>query len=309
MAHHTIGLALGSGSARGWAHIGALKALEAEGIYPDIICGSSIGALVGAAYVTETMDALEHGIRAFNWRSMLGYMDIQLNAGGVLQGDKLVKFFKGKIGEHTIGEQKIAYGAVATDLKSGQEIWLREGEILDVVRASVALPGLLAPVNYQGRWLLDGGLVNPVPVSLCRAMGADIVIAVNLNGDIIGKHFREKDMEASSLFGKEKEHEEVLVDKVANYLGGALKAKAGALFSLAGAKGTPPGVLDVMASSINIMQDRITRSRMAGDPPDIILAPRLGHIGLFEFDQSEEVIAAGWQETMKQMVDIKLLIK
>ena len=302
MANYKIGLALGSGSARGWAHIGVLKALDAEGIKPDIVCGSSIGALVGAAYVTGTMSSLEKGIRALNWRSILSYMDVQLNAGGFLQGDKLVDFVKSKIGEHEIGNQDVAYGAVATDLKSGQEVWLREGALLEAVRASVALPGLLAPVNYQGRWLLDGGLVNPVPVSLCRAMGADVVIAVNLNGDIVGKHFRDED----PSFNPENEAEEALVDKVANYLGDTFKAKAGALFSLAtGVKGAPPGVLDVMASSINIMQDRITRSRMAGDPPEIILAPRLGHIGLFEFDRGEEVISAGWQEAMKQIIDIK----
>lgn len=297
MSQRKIGIALGSGSARGWAHIGVIRALEAQGVTPDIVCGTSIGALVGASYVSGTLALLEKGVRNFKWREVFGYMDMQLTEGGLLDGAKLVEFFRDKIDDQDIRHYAKRYGAVATDLYNGQEVWLKEGPLLEGVHASLALPGLFAPVRYQDRWLVDGGLVNPVPVSLCRALGADIVIAVNLNGDLVGRHFRNhvKQPEKS-----EPERGE-LIGRVANYLGDVMKTRAGAWFSLGnGKEGGPPGVFDVMASAINIMQDRITRSRMVGDPPDVMLAPELGHIGLFEFDRGAETIEAGWLEVEKQ---------
>jgi NTE family protein len=250
------------------------------------------------------MDKLEQGVRTLNWRNIFGYMDVQFNAGGLIQGEKLVKFVKERIGDYPIETLDKAFGAVATELRTGQEIWLKEGSLLDAVRASIALPGLLAPVRNQDRWLLDGGLVNPVPVSLCRAMGADKVIAVNLNGDIVGKHFRDADQNPPVSSGESDE----LINKVANYMSDVLKTKTGAFFSAAQSKDAPPGVFDVMSSAINIMQDRITRSRMAGDPPDVVLTPRLAYVGLFEFDRGKETIAAGWQEAERCMGEIKSLV-
>ena len=188
-----IGLALGSGSARGWAHIGVIRALAEEGIEPDIITGCSIGALVGAAYAKGELGELEDWVRQLKWKEIVDLMDINFLGGGFLKGDKLIYFFQKGTKDIDIEDLDIQYGAVTTDFDSGREIWLQNGSLLDAVRASIALPGLFTPVERDGRWHVDGGLVNPVPVSLCRAMGAEIVIAVNLNGDVVGKHRRKKD--------------------------------------------------------------------------------------------------------------------
>lgn len=175
-----IGLALGGGSARGWAHIGVIRALQDAGIEPDIVCGTSIGALVGAAYVGGELDPLEAWVRSLRLQTVVGFLDFSLT-GGLIKGEKLIGFFRNHFVDRDIRELARPFGAVATDLQRGREVWLREGPVTDAVRASIALPGLFTPVQLDGRWLVDGGLVNPVPVSLCRAMGADLVIAVDLN--------------------------------------------------------------------------------------------------------------------------------
>lgn len=190
-----VGIALGSGSARGWAHIGVLRALTEMGIEPGIVAGSSIGAFVGAAYASHQLDTLEDWCRLLTWKEILGYLDLSLLGGGFVQGDKLLQFAREQVGDSSIESLPCQFGAVATELHTGREIWFRKGSLLDSVRASIALPGLFAPFKLDGRWLVDGGLVDPVPISLCRAMGAEVVIAVNLNGDIVGKHDKRKGRE------------------------------------------------------------------------------------------------------------------
>jgi NTE family protein len=285
----SIGIALGSGSARGWAHIGVLQALTDAGIEPDIVCGSSMGALVGAVYVQDHLGSFSDWVRELNLMEIVRYMDIRLvEGGGFFQGKRFMEFLRKHAGDIHIEKLPKVFAAVATDLSSGREIWFRTGPLLEAIRASIALPGIFTPVEFDGQWLVDGGLVNPVPVSLCRAMGARVVIAVNLNGDIVGKHLRktvytfakgEKASPESRLLGK---------------LSSSLKKHVPALKGRARKSADwTPGLFDVLASSINIMQDRITRSRMAGDPPNIILAPRLSNIGLLEFDRAEETIEEG----------------
>ncbi|MBU4499706.1 MAG: patatin-like phospholipase family protein, partial [Gammaproteobacteria bacterium] len=184
-----IGLALGGGSARGWAHIGVIRALKDAGIEPDIVCGTSIGALVGAAYVGGELDRLEDWVRSLRPQTVVSFLDFSLN-GGLIKGDKLIDFFRSHFVDREICDLARPFGAVATDLRRGREVWLRDGRVTDAVRASIALPGLFTPVLRDGNWLVDGGLVNPVPVSLCRAMDADIVIAVDLNADLLGRHLK-----------------------------------------------------------------------------------------------------------------------
>jgi NTE family protein len=289
-----IGLALGSGSARGWAHIGVIRALSEIGVEPEIVAGSSIGAFVGAAYASEELDRLEHWVRSLTWKEILDHLDFSVLGGGLIQGEKLLRFLPQKIMDSCIESLPRKFGAVATELYSGREIWFRDGPLIDGVRASIGLPGLFSPVKIRGDWLLDGGLANPVPVSLCRAMGADIVIAVNLNGDIVGKHGRHRaakqardgiDMDASTAF----------LERITGQLKNSLKDRKDMLLShLFGDSLEAPGVFEVLASSINIMQDRITRSRMAGDPPEVILAPRLARLGLLEFDEADTAIQEGY---------------
>lgn len=289
-----IGLALGSGSARGWAHIGVIRALEEEGIEPDVITGCSIGALVGAAYAKGELDKLEDWVRQLEWKKVVDLMDISFLGGGFIKGDKLIEYFKKGTEEVNIEDLDIPFGAITTDLDSGREIWLQEGSLLDAVRASIALPGLFTPVEREGRWHVDGGLVNPVPVSLCRAMGAEIVIAVNLNGDVVGKHRRNREKEIAEARQQESEAEIELWDRFVTLFKNSVESKKETwLKELLGEKDNMPGMFEVLAGSINIMQDRITRSRMAGDPPDLMLTPRLAHVGMLEFDRADEVIAEG----------------
>lgn len=286
-----IGLALGSGAARGWAHIGVLRELEACGVVPDIVCGTSIGAFVGALYVAGHLETLQDWTRQLDRREMLSYLDLRLLvSGGFVRAKALLDAFEEEIGGLNIADLGIPFGTVATDLATGHEIWLREGSLTAAVEASIALPGIFTPVCRGEQWLVDGGLVNPVPVSLCRAMGADVVIAVNLNGDIIGRHLTKYTAQKKPPLSPSRvSPEATLLDKLSMQL----KHHANSFSQLFEFRNGAPGLFDVVASAINIMQFRITRSRMAGDPPDVLIVPRLAHLGLLEFGRSEEAIAEG----------------
>jgi NTE family protein len=290
-----IGLALGSGAARGWAHIGVLNELRDRGIEPDVITGTSIGAFVGAAYVAGYLDRLQQWVCDLTRRDIIRYMDVQLFAGGFITGISQKKILRDKLGDVKIETLKTSYAAVATNLKTGREIWFQRGSLLDAVHASVALPGLFSPVHINGQWLVDGGLVNPVPVSVCRALGAELVIAVNLNSDIVGKHLKDQEFEEEEEKEKEKENNQNLtvmgfVEQMKKNL---FKDEDSFVTRLWTKQQEKPGVFDVLVGSINIMQDRITRSRLAGDPPELMLTPRLSHLGLMEFDRAEEAIEEG----------------
>jgi len=284
-----IGIALGSGSARGWAHIGVLQELAKIGIEPEIVAGSSIGAFVGAAYASNQIDSLENWACSLNWKDIINYIDLTVVGGGFIQGEKLFDFARKYVKEDTIESLPRHFGTVATELKTGREIWFKDGPLLSAVHASMALPGVFTPVKLNGQWLVDGGLANPVPVSLCRAMGANVVIAVNLNGDIVGKHSRGQASQQESAVKEGTPWERVS----AQLINSLHERKDNILSRLFGDSIESPGLFDVVASSINIMQDRITRSRMAGDPPEIILSPRLSELGLMEFDQAAIAIEEG----------------
>lgn len=277
----SIALALGGGAARGWAHIGVILALEERGIRPDIVCGTSIGALVGAAYSAGKIDRFKEWAVGLTIKNVISFMDIALN-GGVLKGERLMAFFRQNFLDCPIEEMKLPFGAVATALHTGAEVWLRSGSTLDAIRASIALPGLFSPVWHSGKLLVDGGLVNPVPVSLARAMGADIVIAVDLSSDTLGRHLIQQPVVASKPGSPGYEW----VRKLRSDWGAFLSADDNDGQRL-------PSMLDVVASSVNIMQVRITRSRMAGEPPDVIITPKLAHLGLLDFHQAQQAIDAG----------------
>ncbi len=296
MANLKIGLALGSGSARGWAHIGVIRALEEEGIKPDIVTGCSIGSLVGAAYVGGHLDTLETWVRKLSFWDVVRLLDVRL-LGGLIEGESLMSSFEDKIKDINIEELPTPFATVATDLGSGREVWLQTGHLPDAVRASIALPGLFSPFKSEGRWLVDGGLTNPVPVSLCRAMGADLIIAVNLNSDLIGRHLKPKQRKKEV-----KPEERDLFNQLLKKLNSGLFEKRFSNWPREKNQLTAiPGMFEVMASAINIMQDRVTKSRMAGDPPDLLLSPRLGKLGLLEFDRAEEAIAEGHDSVHRMM--------
>lgn len=301
MKHHRprIGLALGSGSARGWSHIGVIRVLERAGISPEIVCGTSIGSLVGAAYAAGELDRLQHWVNELNWQTAVGLLDLKMG-GGLIEGSKLIDFFRSKFNDQGIEQLSKAFSCVATDLASGREIWLREGSVVDAVRASIALPGLFTPALQDGRLLVDGGLVNPVPVSLCRAMGADIVIAVDLNWDLIGRRNRISG-EARTDMGA------VLNSKV-----NAILARFRPSVQTTDESQTDfemPSMLDVMSTSINIMQVRITQSRLAGEPADAIIRPRLSDIALMDFHRGKIAIAEGERAAEFALPMIQELLK
>ncbi len=272
-----VGLALGSGSARGWSHIGVIRVLESYGWKPDIICGTSIGSIVGAFYAAGKLDRLEEWVQTLEWKDILGFMDISFG-GGLISGKKLFDFFEKEFKDLNFEHLEKKFGAVATDIDNGAEIWLRDGSVPQAVRACISLPGIFSPVKREERWLVDGGLVNPVPVSLCKAMGAEFVIAVDLNQDLL-------DRKDSPEEGIEKENNRKSF--MSRFWGKDLDE------NLQKEKDEKPGMIEVMSKSINVMQIRITRSRMAGDPPDLIIAPRLRNIGLMEFHRAKECIEEG----------------
>lgn len=302
-----VGLALGSGAARGWSHIGIIKGLAELGIEPDIVSGSSIGALVGAAYAADKIDLLEEWSCSLTWKEIIRFLDPTLLGGGLIQGDKLSEFISEYVKNLEFESLKRELGVVATDLETGREIWFREGPVMEAVRASISLPGLFTPLHHQGRWLVDGGLANPVPVSLCRAMGAEVVIAVNLNGDILGKHLRT--MEHEKNRPAEVREDDLWGRITGQLMNGLYTRKEELKRRLLGEQRNVPGLYEVLASSINIMQDRITRSRMAGDPPDVILAPRMSRLGLMEFDEAEIAIEEGLKEIRRMRPSLEQLFE
>ena len=284
-----IALALGSGSARGWAHIGVIHALHAAGIYPDIYCGTSTGALVAAAHLSGNLDDLEAWLRTLTWWDIARFMDLSLRGGGFIEGERLMEHLNRYVADVDIESLPGRFASVATELATGHEIWFQEGSLRTAVRASISLPGLFAPVKHQGQWLADGGLVNPVPVSVCRALGARIVIAVDLNADIVGRHLNTTRKGISPPAAPTSNGD--LLDQLWGRLNTGLRATASWLPRQN--ESDAPGLFAVLAGSINIMQDRITRARMAGDPPEVLLAPQLSHLALLDFGRAAEAIEEG----------------
>mgnify|MGYP001826500847 FL=1 len=313
----TIALVLGSGAARGWAHIGVIRELASLGISPDLVIGSSVGSVVGGAYASGNLDEFEKWISALRRVDIIRLLDAKMTGGGFLQGKSLMSAIRKQIGDPRIEELDIPFACVATELGTGREVWLREGSLLDACRASIALPGMFAPSrNEDDRLLVDGGLVNPVPVSLARAMGGDVVIAVNLNGDIMGRHFFVHSSEEDASEGETEKQLAKLQEKDSSEEGWAARLKSGFgiqldsyISSLRRKESPDPGLFDVIAGSIDIMQDRITRSRMAGDPPDIHITPRLSHVGLMDFDLAAESIKEGRAATLLKAEEISKLAR
>lgn len=286
-----IGVALGAGMARGFAHIGALRALTRHGIYPDIVAGTSIGSLVGGCYLAGKLDALEEWSRALNRRRIFSYLDFRVRSAGLIGGSRLAAILEEHFGDMNSEDLPYPFISIATDLTTGHEVWLRRGRLVDTMRASFALPGVFPPVSFNRRRLVDGALVNPVPVSACLALGARMTIAIDLNGDMIGKSTRPGE-DYQTIVGFDLLGENA--GDPADTLGRSSLAKR--IFRR---ETNNPSLFGVMVSALNIIQDRLTRSRLAGDPPDIHVKPHVGHIGVLEFERAEELIMRG-EEAIEQ---------
>ncbi|MDP4005859.1 patatin-like phospholipase family protein [Methylobacterium sp. NEAU K] len=286
-----VGLALGGGSARGWAHIGVIRALEEAAIHPTVVAGCSIGAVVGACYAAGRLDRLETFARALTKRRVVGLIDPRLPGSGLIAGNRLRKRLFADLGARRIEDLPIRFGCVATEFGSGQEVSLIEGPAVEAVRASYAIPGLFPPVTYEGRVLMDGTLVNPVPVALARALGADLVICVNLNGDTGGPvvHEAPAPVPRRSLF---------------QVVRGRLPG-----FDRAEPEIPVPGIARVVLGAFNITQDRISRARLERDPPDVAIGPDVADFGLFDFHKAAEGIAIGHRAARAALPRIRAVLK
>ena len=272
-----IGLALGTGSARGWAHIGAIRALEERGIKADLVCGTSIGALVGAAYASGELDRLEAWVTGLAWTKVVRLMDLTWR-GGLIRGQRLFTLFRTIFQDRDIDSLPIPYGAVATELYSGRELWLRQGNLLDAVRASCALPGLFTPVIRDNVVLVDGGLVNPVPVSMCRALGAELVIAVDLSWGKLGP-YRER---GRAVAPRE------MPGWLSRLRPGGVQKK-----SEVEQPATLPSIFEVFNISLDVVEMRVARSRLSGDPADVLITPLLPDFATMDYHRAKEAIEEG----------------
>ena len=293
-----IGLALGSGSSRGWSHIGIINELSKLGIAPSVVCGTSVGSMVGAAYVTGNLEKLETWACSLTKFDVAKFLDINISMTGFVDTERFHDFLNENIAgdEDAIEDLSKIYAAVSTDLETGREVWLKSGSLIQAVWASMAMPGLFPAIRHDNRWLVYGGLVNPVPVSACRALGADVVIAVNLNGDIVGKRFKKPETEKNGNNG------------IGGKITELVREYTNLPFFEPEDNKQPPSLLDAIAASVNITQDRITRSRMAGEPPDIVFTPKLSDIGLLELYRAEEAIAEGKRCVQRRIPEIEYVL-
>lgn len=296
MARPKIGIALGGGAARGWAHIGVLRALHDAGIDIDIIAGTSIGAVAGACFVANRLNELQDFATSLTKRRVFGFIDFNFGGSGLITGQRLGARLDAHLAQYDIEELPRKFVAVATELGTGHEVWLSKGRLVDALKASYALPGIFRPIQIEGRWLIDGALVNPIPVSVCRALGARLVIAVNLSSDLVSRGCVIPDQEAFA--------DQPIEEPAPN--GGSNGKSAVRLLQnqLFGHRDGAPGISSVMMDAINITQDRISRSRLAGDPPDITISPRVGGIGLFDFHRAQEAIDLGAEAAQRHLDDI-----
>jgi NTE family protein len=293
-----IGIALGGGAARGWSHIGVLQALAQAGLSPDIVVGTSIGSVVGGCSVSGKLDELEVFARSLTRRRVFGLLDFNFAGSGLISGQRLSEELNDHLKHVQIESLNNKFVAVATELKTGHEIWLSKGPLVPAMHASYALPGIFRPVRINNRWLIDGALVNPIPVSVCRALGARIVIAVNLNWDFFGKGTVVPDQDAF-------EEDEIPEAENQPPAGNGRAAHNLLRRQFFGQGSDAPGISSVMMDAFNIIQDRIARSRLAGDPPDIMIMPILEEMGLFDFHMADKAIASGKQATEKVLEDIE----
>jgi len=313
----TVGLVLGSGASRGWAHIGIIEALEEAKIPIDFIAGCSVGAYVGALYASGSLGSLKEFLLRMDGKKIFSYFDVVFPKSGLLNGSKRVQeLFSMHTDAETFDDLNIPMVMIATDLKRGEKVVIKSGKIIEALRATMSYPGLFAPVKVKGRWLVDGGLVDPVPVGVARAMGAGVVIAVDLNSRIVSRAKR-----PPLLFGTEKEKKLVsrvseaetdnrneLIKKMADFYESAESRFKDKTSELLGRDPATPDIIETVMTSIGIMQERITRINLAVDRPNILIKPRLGELKMMNFDQVSHAIEEGYIGVQERLEDIHNLL-
>ncbi len=293
-----IGLALGGGMARGFAHIGVLNCLERHGIKPSIVAGTSIGSVVGGCYLVGKLKFFEDWALSLNRLKILSYLDIRVRSAGMIGGSRLNNLLLQHFKDINMEDLPVPFVTVAADLLTGHEVWIRRGSLMQAMQASFALPGVFPPVERNHRLLVDGALVNPVPVSACQALGARMTIGVDLHADIIGKAAK-PGQQYQTVAGFDMFNDADVPPEEQQ------KVSTGLTRRLFRRERNSPSLFGVMISALGIMQDRMTRSRLAADPPDIHIKPQIGHIGLLEFEKGRELIALGDEACEKMMPTIR----
>ncbi len=315
----TLGLALGGGSSRGWAHIGVIKALSDADIRVDYIAGVSIGAFVGAFFCAGKLALLEEYTRQLNWRSILTSFDPVFPKSGLLDGKKLTQLISDQKDMQSFAQLAHPLRIVTTDLLSGREVVLNSGNLAEAVRASVAVPGILTPVKYNDCLLVDGALVNPVPVNIVKQMGADCVIAVDLNvnraSERAARRKKQTRREALKAFlmesnssSSEKLGSNQFIKKLQKYFKSTDSAIRERLFQWLSSEEPLPNIFDIFGTSFSIMQERIATINALVNPPELTVKPQLGHLKFLDFDQAESTIREGYAATEPHIADIKKLI-
>ncbi|MCA1808646.1 MAG: patatin-like phospholipase family protein [Kiritimatiellia bacterium] len=307
-----VALVLGSGAARGWAHLGVLEELRRVGLPIDMVVGASMGALVGAVYAAGRWEALRDVACGLDWRQMISYfIELSFPRSGLIDGAKVEAFVREHVNFAAMEELDLPFRAVATDIVSGNEFVFERGDVVTAVRASIAVPGMFTPVAMDGRVLVDGGLVNPVPVSVARAMGADFVVAVDVNGYHTPQAMGEKQDPPPGPSGDTAEALARLVKTVKARVAGN-GTPWGRLVTRWLKAAEMPGIFDVLGNSIRIMEAQITAARFQIDPPDLLIRPRLGDISFMDFHRAEPIMAAGRQATadaLRGVTTLRALIR
>ncbi len=276
----TIGLALGAGASRGWAHIGVIRRLEEAGIFPDVVCGTSAGSVVGGFYAAGELDFLEDWVRNLSFRRMLGYVHVRRDRS--LFGRKLLRQLAEQGSHIAVDRMALRFAAIATDLASGREVRIEEGSLMKAVAASSACPGLLPPVKIGNRWLIDGALTNPVPVSTCRALGAQLVIAVDLFGS------RRRDLSPPSAGSGRLA---MLSKLVPRGLARSLRLKGLRMCRAVRYGAGAPNVLAVAMRSASLLQRLLGRTGGVVGEPDLLIEPEL--VPMLGRNQAAVAIEAG----------------
>jgi NTE family protein len=267
----TIGLALGGGGARGWFHVGVIKVLGEAGIPIDYVAGTSIGALMGGVYASGKLKELEEFGLSLSATKIISMLDLSWSSKGFLAGNKVAKLLGERFTKKDFKQTQIPFAAVATDMRSGEEVVLDRGRLPEAIRASIGIPGVFEPLVHRKRYLLDGGLTNPMPVSTVRAMGANVVIAVDLNTEPVASR---------PVSGQ---------SKIMKWL----------------TKKTYPTSIDIIDATVAIMQRKITDENLKTDPADVVINSKLGHIKLFDFHLAEHMIELGYKAAKKVIPKIK----
>ncbi len=303
----SIGLALGSGSSRGWAHIGVIEALKKERIPIDYIAGCSVGGYIGAIYASGGLDSLKEFTLSMDGKKVFSYFDVVFPRSGLLDGNKkLQEFLSCHTDAKTFEDLSVPVMMVATDLETGDKVVLKSGDLFSALRATMSMPGLFSPIKLKNKWLVDGGLVDPVPIGIARAMGADVVIAVNLNSGLVSKQKR-KDIskDEEKLSARSYEFKNEMTQKLSEFYENAESIFKKKIKDMLKIEESSPDIIETVAGSIEIMQERITRINLAVDRPDILIEPLLGDLKMMDFDQVERAIEEGYQGVMLQMENIK----